>query len=123
MCLLQKPSIQDSAGGNSHTGWIRFINLVISGVQGGISQHAFVKVPITSCFTVKYSIKKNGKRKSTGGQLLVVTLNLCLVHNKVLFIPAILELFASTAVQTRVLIFGLVQGEERGRVAAETSIS
>lgn len=50
-------------------------------------------------------------------------MNLCLVHNKVVFIPTVLELFAMATVQTRVLIFGLVEGEEGGRVAAVTSIS
>lgn len=59
----------------------------------------------------------------TRGQRLVVTLNLCLVHNKVLFIPAVLELFALTAVQTHVLVFRLMEGEEGGRVATVTSIS
>lgn len=119
----QNQSIQDSAGGNSHTGWIPFINMVIVGLQRGISQHAFLNVHIISCFTVKYLIKKTMERRGDMGQRLVVTLNLCLVHNKVLFIPTVLELFALAAVQTRILIFGLVEGEERRRVAAVTAIS
>lgn len=108
----QNQSIQDSAGGNSYTGWIPFI-----------SMHAFLNVHIISCFTVKYLIKKTMERRGDMGQRLVVTLNLCLVHNKVLFIPALLELFALAAVQTRILIFRLVEGEERRRVAAVTAIS
>lgn len=53
----------------------------------------------------------------------VATLNLCLVHHKVLVIAAVLELFALTAVDTHVLVLRLMEGEERGRVAAVTSIS
>lgn len=68
------------------------------------------------------AIKKYMKKEVKRIQPLVVTLNLCLVHNKILLIPAVLELFALTAVQTHVLIFRLVEGEERGRVAAVTSI-
>lgn len=68
----QKQLIQDSAGGNSHTGWIHFINLVIVGMQRGISQHAFLKVRIISCFTVKYSqqLKKRSETESAAGRYL-----------------------------------------------------
>lgn len=63
----QKQSIQDSAGGNSHTGCIRLINLETVGMQRGLSQLAFLNVHIISCFTVKYLIKKNMKRRSETG--------------------------------------------------------
>lgn len=51
------------------------------------------------------------------------TLNLRLVHHKVLVVPAALELFPVAAVEAQALVLQLVKGEERSREAAVTSIS
>lgn len=53
----------------------------------------------------------------------VFTLNLCLVHHKVLVVPATFKLFTETAVEAHVLVLQLMEGEERSREAAVASIS
>lgn len=70
------------------------------------------------CSSGGYLIATYEKKKGN-----VATLNLCLVHHEVLVIATVLELFALTAVDTHVLVLRLMEGEERGRVAAVTSIS
>lgn len=84
-------------------------------VQRGISQHASLNVCTIS---LPHRIWKRETCRR-----LVVTLNLCLVHHKVFFIAAVLKLFALTTMDARLLVLRLVEGEERGRVAAVTSIS
>lgn len=63
----QKQSIQHTAGGNSHTGWVRLINLEMVGMQRGISQHALLHGHIISCFTLTYLIKKKRSERSETG--------------------------------------------------------
>lgn len=51
------------------------------------------------------------------------TLNLRLVHDKVVVIPTALKLFPVTVVQTHVLVLRLMEGEKGCREATVTSIS
>lgn len=51
------------------------------------------------------------------------TLNLCLVHYKVLVVAAALKLFPMAAVETHFFILQLVKGEQGGREATITTIS
>lgn len=51
------------------------------------------------------------------------TLDLCLVHHKVLVIPTALKLLAMAAVQAHVLILHLMEGEVGGGEPTETPVS